>query len=146
MDDVGALHVELAGKSAIILHDPVDRPRRKREMAMASPDGQQPEYPIHQKVAILHRMRQESSFDPCAANGPMHFLLQWRDDRLHRLHQATSSRPGMCPSWLAQMHFMDSEIRSNSRYAQFFYAENYPIAYRLFTQVYLGSAMGQLYN
>jgi hypothetical protein len=107
---------------------------------------QQPEYPIYQKVAVLHRMRQESSFNPCAANGPMHFLLQWRDDRLRRLHQGTQSRPGTCPSWLAQMQFMDSEIKSNIRYAQFFYAENYPIAYRLFTQVYLGGAMGQLYN
>ena len=106
----------------------------------------QPEYPIHQKVAILHRMRQESSFNPCAANGPMHYLLQWRDDRLRRLHQATRSGPGTCPSWLAQMQFMDLEIRSNSRYAQFFYAENYPIAYRLFTQVYLGGATGLLYN
>jgi len=47
---------------------------------------------------------------------------------------------------LAQMQFIDSEIRSNSRYAQFLYARNYPIAYRLFTQVYLGGAMGQLYN
>src|SRR4051794_612497 len=36
---------------------------------------QQPEYPIHQKVAILHRMRQESSFNPCAVNGPMRHLL-----------------------------------------------------------------------
>src|SRR4051794_12516854 len=107
---------------------------------------QRPKYPIHQKVAILHRMRQESSFDPCAANGPMRYLLQWRDDRLRRLYQATRSRPGICPSWLAQMQFMDSEIRSNSRYSQFLYARNYPIAYRLFTQVYLGGAMGQLYN
>jgi hypothetical protein len=107
---------------------------------------QQPEYPIHQKVAILHRMRQESSFNPCAVNGPMRYLLQWRDDRLRRLYQATRSGPSTCPSWLAQMQFMDSEIRSNSRYAQFFYAANYPNAYRLFTQVYLGGAMGQLYN
>jgi hypothetical protein len=107
---------------------------------------QQPEYPIYQKVAILQRMRQESSFNPCAMNGPMRYLLQWRDDRLRRLYQATRSRPGTCPSWLAQMQFMDSEIRSNSRYAQFFYAENYPNAYRLFTQVYLGGAMGRLYN
>ena len=81
---------------------------------------QQPEYPIYQKVAILHRMRQESSFNPCAMNGPMRYLLQWRDDRLRRLYQATGSGPGTCPSWLAQMQFMDSEIRSNSRYAQFF--------------------------
>jgi hypothetical protein len=107
---------------------------------------QKPEYPIHQKVAILHRMRQESSFNPCAVNGPMRFLLQWRNDRLRRLYQATRSGPGTCPSWLAQMQFMDSEIRNNSRYAQFFYAENYPNAYRLFTRVYLGGAMGQLYN
>jgi hypothetical protein len=107
---------------------------------------QQPEYPTHQKSAILHRMRQESSFNPCAVNGPMRYLLQWRDDRLRRLYQATRSGPGTCPSWLAQMQFMDSEIRSNSRYAQFFYAGNYPNAYRLFTQVYLGGAMGQLYN
>jgi len=47
---------------------------------------------------------------------------------------------------LAQLNFMDSEIRSNERYAQFLSAENYPIAYQLFTQVYLGGAMGQLYN
>jgi hypothetical protein len=107
---------------------------------------QQPEYPIYQKAAILHRVRQESSFNPCAVNGPMRYLLQWRDDRLRRLYQATRTDPGMCPSWLAQMRFMDMEIRSNSRYAQFFYAANYPIAYRLFTQVYLGGAMGQLYN
>ena len=107
---------------------------------------QQPEYPSHQKLAILQRMRQESSFNPCAANGPMRYLLQWRDDRLRRLYQATRSGPGACPSWLAQMQFMDSEIKSNSRYAQFFYAGNYPNAYRLFTQVYLGGAIGQLYN
>jgi hypothetical protein len=106
----------------------------------------QPGYPIYQKVAILRRMQQESSFNPCAVNGPMRYLLQWRDDRLRRLYQATGSRPSTCPSWLAQMQFMDSEIRSNSRYAQFLYAGNYPIAYRLFTQVYLGGAMGQLYN
>src|SRR3954447_17861462 len=87
---------------------------------------QQPEYPIYQKVAILHRMRQESSFNPCAVNGPMRHLLQWRDDRLRRLYQATRSGPGTCPLWFAQMQFMDSEIRSNSRYAQFFYAANYP--------------------
>ena len=91
-------------------------------------------------------MRQESSFNPCAANGPMRFLLQWRDARLHSLYQATGSGPGTCPSWLSQMQFMDSEIRSNSRYTQFLYAGNYPIAYRLFTQVYLGGTMGPLYN
>jgi hypothetical protein len=107
---------------------------------------QQPEYPIYQKVAILHRMRQESSFNPCAVNGPMRYLLQWRDDRLHRLYQAARSHPGTCPSWLTQMQFMDSEIRSNNRYAQFFYTRNYPVAYRLFTQVYLGGVMGPLYD
>ena len=106
----------------------------------------QPGYPVYQKIAIIQRMRQESGFNPCAANGPMRYLLQWRDGRLRRLYQATNSRPGTCPSWLEQMHFMDSEIRSNSRYAQFLYAANYPIAYQLFTQVYLGGTMGQLYN
>lgn len=105
-----------------------------------------PEYPMYQKVAILHRMRQESGFNPCAANGPMRYLLQWRGGRLRRLYQAVHSRPGICPSWLAQMRFMDSEIRSNRRYAQFLYAGNYPVAYRLFTQVYLGGVMGQLYD
>src|SRR4051794_18386220 len=38
---------------------------------------------------------------PSGATG--NFLLQWRDDWLHRLHQTTNSRPGMCPSWLAQL-------------------------------------------
>jgi len=76
----------------------------------------------------------------------MRYLLQWRDDRLRRLHQATRSGPGTCPSWLTQMQFMDSEIRSNNRYAQFLSAGNYPIAYQLFTQVYLGGVMGQLYD
>ena len=106
----------------------------------------QPQYPVHQKIAILHRMRQESGFNPCAANGPMRYLLQRHDDRLRRLYWATHSRPGTCPSWLAQMQFMDSEIRTNSRYAQFLYAADYPIAYRVFTQVYLGGVMGPLYN
>src|SRR3954451_50457 len=31
----------------------------------------QPGYPVHQRFAILRRMRQESSFNPCAANSPM---------------------------------------------------------------------------
>jgi hypothetical protein len=106
----------------------------------------QPGYPIHQKVAILRRMRQESSFNPCAANGPMRYLLQWRDDRLRRLYKATGSRPGTCPSWLAQMRFMHSEIRSNNHYAQFLSAGNYPSAYKLFTQAYLGGTMGPLYD
>jgi hypothetical protein len=106
----------------------------------------QPGYPIYQKVAILRRMRQESSFNPCAVNGPMHYLLQWRGDRLRRLHRMTHTRPGTCPSWLAQMRFMHSEIRSNDRYAQFLYTGNYPSAYRLFTQVYLGGAIGSLYD
>jgi hypothetical protein len=106
----------------------------------------QPGYPTHQKVAIMRRMRQESSFNPCAANGPMRYLLQWRGDRLRRLYQATDSRPGTCPSWLAQMRFMHSEIRSNDRYAQFLSAGNYPVAYRLFTQAYLGGTMGPLYD
>jgi hypothetical protein len=107
---------------------------------------ERPGYPIYQKAAILRRMRQESSFNPCAANGPMRYLLQWRDDRLRRLHQVTRSRPGTCPSWLAQLRFMDSEIRSNDRYAQFLSSGNYPIAYQLFTQVYLGGVMGPLYD
>jgi hypothetical protein len=106
----------------------------------------QPQYPVHQKIAILHRIRQESSFNPCAMNGPMRYLLQWRDDRLRRLYQATNLPSGICPSWLAQMQFMDSEIRTNRRYAQFLYAADYPIAYRVFTQVYLGGVMGSLYN
>jgi hypothetical protein len=106
----------------------------------------QPEYPVYQKAAILRRMRQESSFDPCAVNGPMRYLLQWRDDRLRRLYKTTRSQPGMCPSWLAQMRFMDSEIRSNTRYTQFLSSGNYPDAYQLFTQVYLGGVMGQLYD
>jgi hypothetical protein len=106
----------------------------------------QPGYQIHQKVTILRRMRQESSFNPCAVNGPMRHLLQWRDDRLRRLYQATDSLPGTCPSWLAQMRFMHSEIRSDNRYAQFLSAGNYPSAYRLFTQVYLGGTMGPLYD
>jgi len=106
----------------------------------------QPGYPAHQKTAILHRMRQESSFNPCAVNGPMRYLFQWRGDRLRHLYQATRSRPGTCPTWLSQMQFMDQEIKSNTRYAQFLSAENYPIAYRLFTQAYLGGAMSQLYE
>jgi hypothetical protein len=64
----------------------------------------QPGYPVYQKIAVIQRMRQESGFDPCAANGPMRYLLQWRDGRLRRLYQATNSRPGACPSWLEQMH------------------------------------------
>jgi catechol 2,3-dioxygenase-like lactoylglutathione lyase family enzyme len=39
VEDVGALHAELVGKSAIILHPPIDRPWGKREMGVATPDG-----------------------------------------------------------------------------------------------------------
>jgi hypothetical protein len=106
----------------------------------------QPGYPIYQKVAIFRRIRQESSFNPCTVNGPMRYLLQWRGDRLRRLHRATHTRPGTCPSWLAQMRFMHSEIRSNDRYARFLSTRNYPSAYRSFTHVYLGGTMGTLYD
>jgi hypothetical protein len=105
--------------------------------------AERPEYPHFQKVAILHRMKQESGFNPCARNGPMHHLLQWRDSRLVHLYRATRSRPGSCPSWLAQMRFMDQEIKSDHRNARFFFAENEPKAYRLFTTVYLGGVMGR---
>lgn len=105
--------------------------------------AQRPDYPHFQKVAILHRMRQESGFNPCARNGPMHHLLQWRDGRLRQLYRATNARPGSCPSWLAQLQFMDYEIKSNHRTARFFLAKNEPAAYRVFTMVYLGGVMGR---
>src|SRR3954453_21348968 len=39
VEGVDALHTELVGKGAIILHAPVDRPWGKREMAVATPEG-----------------------------------------------------------------------------------------------------------
>jgi catechol 2,3-dioxygenase-like lactoylglutathione lyase family enzyme len=39
VDDVDALHAELLGKGAVILHAPVDQPWSRREMTMATPDG-----------------------------------------------------------------------------------------------------------
>src|SRR4051794_25417079 len=39
VDDLDALHAELSGKGAIILHGPQDQPWGKREMAIATPDG-----------------------------------------------------------------------------------------------------------
>jgi catechol 2,3-dioxygenase-like lactoylglutathione lyase family enzyme len=39
VDNVDALHAELVGNGAIILHVPIDRPWGKREMAVVTPDG-----------------------------------------------------------------------------------------------------------
>ena len=39
VDDVDAFHAEIAGRGAIVLHAPVDRPWGMREMAVATPDG-----------------------------------------------------------------------------------------------------------
>lgn len=38
-DRIDALHEELAGRGAIVLHPPTDRPWGRREMAIATPDG-----------------------------------------------------------------------------------------------------------
>ncbi len=39
IDDVGALHAEIAGRGAIIRQAPADRPWGQREMVIATPDG-----------------------------------------------------------------------------------------------------------
>jgi glyoxalase/bleomycin resistance protein/dioxygenase superfamily protein len=39
VDDVDALHAELFGKDALILRAPEDKPWGRREMAVATPDG-----------------------------------------------------------------------------------------------------------
>jgi catechol 2,3-dioxygenase-like lactoylglutathione lyase family enzyme len=39
VDDVDALHVEIAAKGALILAGPADKPWGRREMAVATPDG-----------------------------------------------------------------------------------------------------------
>jgi hypothetical protein len=101
-----------------------------------------PEYTLPQKIAILHRMRQESSFNPCAENGPMKYLLQWQADRLAQLHRWTRTRPGTCPTWLSQMAFMDHEIKNDSRWATFFGTNNKRAAYKVFTSVYLVGVLG----
>jgi uncharacterized glyoxalase superfamily protein PhnB len=39
VDDVDALHAEIAAKGAIVLSAPKDKPWGRREMAVATPDG-----------------------------------------------------------------------------------------------------------
>ena len=96
-----------------------------------------PDYEEYKKVAILRRMRQESSFNPCAIGGPHHYLLQWRDARLRNLYKFAHVKPGVCPSWLAQLEFMHQEIRSTERYAKFLRSTP-KNAYEVFTVAYLG--------
>ncbi len=99
--------------------------------------SQHPAYAGSREAAVLRRMRMESGFRPCIRGGPHHYLLQWRSDRLSGLYKHAGVRPGICPSWLAQIEYMDAEIRSDPVYAAFLHTgpKN---AYYTFAAVYLG--------
>lgn len=101
--------------------------------------AQHADYDAAQKAAILKRMRVESAYDPCvsSASGKYHHLLQWGQERLRGLYHHAKVRPGTCPSWLAQLEYMDREIKSNDRYASFLDTKPRQ-AYAVFSTVYLG--------
>lgn len=114
--------------------DPVLVEQGVREWLTAHPD-----YDSARQDAILRRMRIESSYRPCASNGPYHALLQWANDRLRALYHHAGVRPGTCPSWLKQLEFMNYEIRHKPRFASFFRTVGLDAAYDNFTRVYEGA-------
>lgn len=97
-----------------------------------------PEYGGVREKAILRRMRVESRFNPCISNGPHHYLLQWRGPRYTGLHKSAGVGPRICPSWVAQMEWMDQEFKDNPRFRSFFHAQTERGAYVDFSTRYLG--------
>ncbi len=98
-------------------------------------------YKDYQKVAMVRRIRQESGFNPCARGGPHHYLMQWRDGRLRDLYKHASVKPGTCPTWVAQLRYMDYEIKNNAHYGKFLNTASQKSAYAVFTVAYLGGRM-----
>lgn len=98
---------------------------------------QHPEFSPAMQEAVLHRMWQESRFEPCVTQGPHKYLLQWRGPRLSTLASIAHTRIGVCPRWLDQMEHMSWELHNYPQFRQFLHA-NAHNAYGLFAHVYLG--------
>jgi hypothetical protein len=94
---------------------------------------QHPRYRPEHREAVLRRIQVESGFEPCIISGPYHYLLQWAGERV--------PHGGGCPSWLAQMEYMDREIDTQENWRAFFAKSSVYAAYVWFSTVYLGGRM-----
>lgn len=104
----------------------------------------QAHYPEPIKHAFLHRIKQESGFNPQAVSsgGRFHCLIQW-DKRRYRqlLHFAhfVPDRRNACPTWDKQMAFMHHELVTVRQYHAVWRA-NPNDAYHVVTAAYFGGA------